>query len=117
MLQILFFSHKSMAFDLGYASSTRFFYDLDSGVVITVGSFLTPRRRFILKWTYPPLGWGLGAALVAWLGVIELDIPTAFVTGFIVGLVHDLALAAFGIPKWGDVQPTDRTSEHYQEDA
>ena len=62
-----------MTFDLGYASSTRFFCDLNSGVVITVGSFLTPRRRFILKWTYPPLGWGLGAALVAWLGVIELD--------------------------------------------
>ena len=100
-----------MTFDLGYASSTRFFCDLNSGVVITVGSFLTPRRRFILKWTYPPLGWGIGAALVAWLGVIELDISTAFVTGFIVGLVHDLALAAFGIPKWGDSPYSERGSE------
>ncbi|MHA2065322.1 MAG: hypothetical protein ACXABY_13180 [Candidatus Thorarchaeota archaeon] len=85
--------------------------------MIKVGSVSSQRKRFVLKWLYPPLGWGLGAALVSWLGLIELDVPTAFITGFIVGLVHDLALAAFGITKWGDTPLMESESEDSEEDA
>jgi hypothetical protein len=77
---------------------------------------LSRRARFVLKWTYPPLGWGVGAALVSWLGVIELDVLTAFITGCIVGLVHDLALVAFGVGKWGDAWD-DQIAKTNQDDS
>ena len=51
----------------------------------------------------PPIGWGAGAMLIAWLGVLDMDLLSAFVLGFIVGLVHDIALVAFGVGKWGDI--------------
>ena len=41
--------------------------------------------------------------LIAWLGVLDMDLLSAFVLGFIVGLVHDIALVAFGVGKWGDI--------------
>jgi len=31
-----------------------------------------------------------------------MDLLSAFVLGFIVGLVHDIALVTFGVGKWGD---------------
>jgi hypothetical protein len=62
----------------------------------------TKRQWFIIKWTYPPIGWGVGAMLVAWLDILEMDLLSAFILGCIVGLVHDIALVAFGVGKWGD---------------
>jgi hypothetical protein len=59
----------------------------------------------------------VGAALVAWLGFLELDVPSAFITCFIVGLVHDLALAALGIPKWGDNPFVEREFPAPEEDG
>ena len=60
------------------------------------------RQWFIIKWTYPPLQWGVGALLIAWLGVLDMQLFPAFVLGFCVGLVHDLGMVAFGVGKWGD---------------
>lgn len=34
-----------------------------------------------------------------------MELLPAFVLGFIVGLVHDIALVAFGVGKWGDDYP------------
>jgi hypothetical protein len=62
----------------------------------------TKRQWFVIKWTFPPIGWGVGAMLVSWMGVIDMDILSAFFWGCIVGLVHDIALVAFGVGKWGD---------------
>lgn len=60
------------------------------------------RQWFIIKWTYPPLQWGIGALLIAWLGVLDMQLLPAFILGFCVGLVHDLGMVAFGLAKWGD---------------
>ena len=51
--------------------------------------------------------------LVAWLGVLEMELLPAFILGFIMGLVHDIALAAFGVEKWGDefTQEPPKSSE------
>ena len=67
-----------------------------------MGPRFTKRQWFIIKWIYPPIGWGVGAMLIAWLGVLEMDLFSAFILGCIVGLVHDIALVAFGVGKWGD---------------
>ena len=64
-----------------------------------MGSRFSKRQRFIIKWTYAPAAWGLGALLIAWLGVLEMDLLPAFVLGFIVGLVHDIAIVAFGVTR------------------
>lgn len=60
------------------------------------------RQWFIIKWTYPPLQWAAGAALLAYFGFLEMALLPAFVVGFIVGLVHDIGLVVFGVGKWGD---------------
>ena len=60
------------------------------------------RQWFIIKWTYPPLQWATGAALLAYFGFLEMALLPAFVLGFIVGLVHDIGLVVFGVGKWGD---------------
>jgi len=39
-----------------------------------------------------------------------MDLPAAFVLGFIVGLVHDLGLVVFGVGKWGDHYTPDSTN-------
>jgi len=39
-----------------------------------------------------PIGWGCGAVAASAVGLISLDLISAFVLGFIVGIVHDLAL-------------------------
>ena len=67
-----------------------------------MGPRFTKRQWFIIKWTYPPIGWGVGAMIVTWLGVLDMDLLSAFILGCIVGLVHDIALVAFGVGKWGD---------------
>ena len=67
-----------------------------------MGSRFSKRQWFIIKWTYPPICWGIGALLVAWVGVLDMDLLSAFILGCIVGLVHDIALVAFGVGKWGD---------------
>ena len=64
-----------------------------------MGSRFSKRQQFIIKWTYPPAGWGLGALLIAWLGVLEMELLSAFILGFIVGLVHDIAIVAFGVTR------------------
>lgn len=64
-----------------------------------MGSRFSKRQRFIIKWTYAPTGWGLGALLIAWLGVLEMDLLSAFILGFLVGLVHDIAIVAFGVTR------------------
>ena len=72
------------------------------------------RQWFIIKWTYPPIQWGIGAVLIAWLGVLDMELLPAFVLGFIVGLVHDLGLVVFGVGKWGDhysVEPSPPSDE------
>ncbi|MGY5870905.1 MAG: hypothetical protein RTV72_01530 [Candidatus Thorarchaeota archaeon] len=69
----------------------------------TMGPRLSKRQWFVVKWIYPPIGWGVGAVLITWLGVLDMDLLSAFVLGFIVGLVHDIALVAFGVGKWGDI--------------
>ncbi|UCE11435.1 MAG: hypothetical protein JSW61_05760 [Candidatus Thorarchaeota archaeon] len=48
--------------------------------------------RKIFGYAYPPIGWGAGAALLAWIGFAQTDLITAFVVGFLVGVFHDLAL-------------------------
>ena len=55
-----------------------------------------------MNWLYPPILWGVGAAAIAWMGVLEADIVSAFFLGFIVGIVHDLLLYAYGVPQWRD---------------
>ena len=60
------------------------------------------RQWFIIKWIYPPLQWATGAVLIAYLGVLDMELIPAFILGFCVGLVHDLGLVAFGVGKWGD---------------
>ena len=72
------------------------------------------RQWFIIKWTYPPLQWGIGALLIAWLGVLDMQLFPAFVLGFCVGLVHDLGLVVFGVGKWGD-HYSDELSEAVDE--
>jgi hypothetical protein len=68
--------------------------------------FLNPRfskrQWFVIKWIYPPLQWATGAVLIAWLGVLDMELFHAFILGFIVGLVHDLGLVILGVGKWGD---------------
>lgn len=67
-----------------------------------MGPLFSERQWFLIKWIYPPVGWGIGAALISLMGVLEMDLLSAFFLGFIVGLVHDLALVAFRVGKWGD---------------
>ncbi len=67
-----------------------------------MGPRFTKRQWFIIKWTYPPLQWGIGAMLIAWLGVLDMELLPAFILGFCVGIVHDIGLVAFGVGKWGD---------------
>ena len=67
-----------------------------------MGPRFTKRQWFIIKWTYPPLQWGLGALLIAYFGFLNMELFPAFILGFCVGIVHDLAIVAFGLAKWGD---------------
>jgi hypothetical protein len=48
------------------------------------------------------LQWATGALLIAYLGVLNMELLPAFILGFCVGLVHDLGLIVFGVGKWGD---------------
>jgi tetratricopeptide (TPR) repeat protein len=55
----------------------------------------------LLQVVYPPVIWGIGAALLAVIGFSNIEVPMAFVIGFCVGLVHDLALVALGVIGYG----------------
>ncbi|MFW9794594.1 MAG: hypothetical protein ACFFEE_09850 [Candidatus Thorarchaeota archaeon] len=61
---------------------------------------LSKRQWVIIKWIYPPIGWGLGASLIAWMGVLQMDLLSAFAFGFIIGLVHDIAMTFFDYQTW-----------------
>jgi hypothetical protein len=50
---------------------------------------------------YPPVIWGIGAALLAVIGFNDIEVPLAFGVGFCVGLVHDLVLVALGVMGYG----------------
>ncbi len=59
------------------------------------------RLRVLVQVVYPPVIWGIGAALLAVIGFSDIEIPLAFFIGFCVGLVHDLVLFALGIIGYG----------------
>lgn len=51
----------------------------------------------IFEILYRPVAWGLGVVLLSWFDFASWDFLTAFIVGFCVGVVHDLALWAFGV--------------------
>ncbi|MGY5876024.1 MAG: tetratricopeptide repeat protein [Candidatus Thorarchaeota archaeon] len=59
------------------------------------------RLRVLLQVVYPPVIWGIGAALLSVIGFSDIVVPLAFFVGFCVGLVHDLVLVAMGVMGYG----------------
>lgn len=50
------------------------------------------KRSLVVEIVTRPIGWGCGAVAASVVGLINLDLISAFVLGFIVGIVHDLVL-------------------------
>ena len=60
------------------------------------------RLHLSVEFFYRPVAWGMGVVLLSWIGFSHVDLVTAFIVGFCVGLVHDLALYAFGVITYRD---------------
>lgn len=58
---------------------------------------LISRKRLIYEYIARPIAWGVGSAVLAWVGFVQVDLVWAFLVGLIVGIVHDGALYGWGV--------------------
>ncbi|TFF95156.1 hypothetical protein EU546_03785 [Candidatus Thorarchaeota archaeon] len=55
------------------------------------------KRKLLWEYIWRPLQWGIGALLIAVVGVLRMEPVLAFLVGLMVGIVHDGALYAMGV--------------------
>jgi len=67
--------------------------------VVTTTEERVPKGRLhlLVEFFYRPVAWGIGVVLLSWIDFSHIDLVIAFIVGFCVGLVRDLALYAFGV--------------------